>query len=474
MPSIRCASAFFYLQETVMQELLPNIKTALMEWAQLTFANPLYAAFLVLATALLAAIFGMVKSMPLKKRAAASEKECVELSNQLSLARAQAAGLQERLAQRNQQVSATVQALAAGFDLNEQPVAAAGEDLVSEDLWQQHDRIITGLADRLRAEQQAKAELQQSFQAEIGKRVEKEALIDNLQTTLAEKTLQINGLEQQAAEILEKHAAQSARLAELEQQALAWRDAENRLEQMEERLAAKDAELSQLQTQVAAINKAEFILPQAPAEPVAVAEPLQPPIHEEPIEAAVPLQPQILQEPEPIRPQTQAETGQAAEVSPPADVVEAVAVQDAPQSIVLPEWDYQPEAAAVSQAEAPPARASASGVAGKFKSLFGKPRQSAAAKEAEEEKSAGPVQTAVQADASNEGVRKAAGPGQLDKIKNLLGMSRPAAPAEEAKPAVAQGVEEAVRSEPAETGGISAGSAQNSLQKIKNLFGTAK
>jgi hypothetical protein len=255
---------------------------------------------------------------------------------------------------------------------------------------------------------------------------------------------------------------------------LAWRDAENRLEQMEERLAAKDAELSQLQTQVAAINKAEFILPQAPAEPVAEAEPLQPPIHAEPIEASVPLQPQILLEPEPIRPQIQVETGQAAEISLPADVVETVAIQDAPQTIVLPEWDDQPEAVAVSQAEAPGARASASGVTGKFKSLFGKPKQSAAAKEAEEENASGPVQTAVQAEAPNEGERVAAGPGQLDKIKNLLGMSKPAALAEEAKPAEAQRIEEAVRSEPAEAGEISAGSAKNPLQKIKNLFGTAK
>ena len=217
-----------------MQEFLPIIKTTLLEWAQLTFANPLYAAFLILATGLLVVIVDTIKSIPIKRKAAASEKARVELANNLSMAQQQATGLQQRLAQRNQQISDTIQALAAGFDLGEQPLPAIGEDLVSEDLWQQHDRVIAQLANRLRAEQQAKAELQQSYQAETGKRIEKEALIDNLQNTLTEKTLHISGLEQQTAEILEKHVAQSARLAELEQQSLEWLDTKKQREQLEE------------------------------------------------------------------------------------------------------------------------------------------------------------------------------------------------------------------------------------------------
>jgi hypothetical protein len=457
-----------------MQEFLPIIKTTLLEWAQLTFANPLYAAFLILATVLLAALVGTIKSIPIKRRAAASEKARIELSNDLALAQQQAAGLQERLAQRNRQISDTIQTLAAGFDLNEQPLPDSNEDLVSEDLWRQHDRTISQLADRLRFEQQAKAELQQSYQAEIGKRAEKEALVDSLQHTLTEKTLQISGLEQQAAEILEKHAAQSARLAELEQQTLAWLDTKKQLEQLEEKLAAKDAELSRLQIQAEARNEAEFIRTQIHAEPVAEAEPIQPQIQAEPIGKAEPVQQQVHQEPvkepEPIQTLMPAGTDQAVENSQPA-IEEAIGAQGHQQSIVLPDWDFQPEAAAVSEAAAPPVKESASGVAGKFKSLFGKSKQSHTARETEETKAAEPRQAAVQSEPLNEGERVAASaPGQLGKIKNLLGLSRQEAATAEAKSSESQRVEEASGSESAEAGGLSANSVKNPIKKIKNLF----
>jgi hypothetical protein len=461
-----------------MQEFLPNIKTTLLEWAQLTLANPLYAAFLILVTVLLAALVGTIKGIPIKRRAAAGEKARIELSNDLALAQQQAAGLQERLAQRNRQISDTIQTLAAGFDLNEQPLSHSNEDLVSEDLWQQHERVIAQLANRLRAEQQAKAELQQSYQAEIGKRIEKEALVDNLQRTLTEKTLQISGLEQQAAEILEKHAAQSARLAELEQQTLEWLDTKKQLEQLEEKLAAKDAELNRLQIQAEARNEAEFIRTQIQTEPVAEAEPIQPQFHAEPIEKAEPVQLQVHQEPvkeaEPIQTLIPAGTEQAVEISPPA-IEEAIGAQGHQQSIVLPDWDFQPDAAAASEAEAPPVSESASGVAGKFKSLFGKSKQSNMTKETEEMKAAELQQAAVQSEPLSEGERVAASvPGQLGKIKNLLGLSRQEAATAEAKSSESQRVEEASGSESAEAGGFSASSVKNPLKKIKNLFSTVK
>jgi hypothetical protein len=464
-----------------MQEFLPIIKTTLLEWAQLTFANPLYAAFLILATGLLVVIVDTIKSIPIKRKAAASEKARVELANNLSMAQQQATGLQQRLVQRNQQVSDTIQALAAGFDLGEQPLPAIGEDLVSEDLWQQHDRVIAQLANRLRSEQQAKAELQQSYQAETGKRIEKEALIDNLQNTLTEKTLHISGLEQQTAEILEKHIAQSARLAELEQQSLEWLDTKKQREQLEEQLAAKESELSQLQMQAEARKEAESIRPQIHAEPVAEAEPIQPQIHAEPIREAEPIQPQIHQEPvkepEPIQPQIQAGAGQAVEVSPPA-IEEAIGAQGAQQTIVLSDWDYQPEAAS-STAEARAAssvkESEGGGLAGKFKSLFGKSKQNTAMTDAEEAKAAEPSQAAVQPPSSNEGEHAAGtAPSQLGKIKNLLGLSKQKAAAEETGSAESETVEPAPLSESADAAESSASSAKSPMKKIKNLFRAAK
>jgi hypothetical protein len=451
-----------------MQEFLPIIKTTLLEWAQLALANPLFTVALVFTTALLAVIIGIIKSIPIKRRAAASEKARVELANSLAMAQQQATGLQERLVQRNQQISDTIQALAAGFALNEQPLPSGSEDLVSEDLWQQHGRIITQLADRLRTEQQARAELQQSFQAEIGKRVEKEALVDNLQNALAEKTLQIAGLEQQAAEILDKHVAQSARLAELEQQALKWSDTKKQLEQLEEKLAAKDVELSQLQKQGDAINEAEFTRPQIHAEAVAVAEPIQPQMQAELIEKPETVQPQIHQEPakEPglIQTQIQAGADQTVAIFPPENAA-AMAEPGIQQTIVLPDWDYQPEASPALQAEVAPVKESASGVAGKFKSLFGKPKQSTAVKEAEEEKTAA---------SSHESDVAATASSQLGKIKNLLGLSRSSAEVAETEPAETQRDAETIRSEPAGASEASESSAKNPMKKIKNLFSTAK
>lgn len=465
-----------------MQEFLPIIKTTLLEWAQLTFANPLYAAFLILATGLLVVIVDTIKAIPIKRKAAAGEKARVELSNHLSMAQQQATGLQERLVQRNQQVSDTIQTLAAGFDLEEQPLPAVGEDLVSEELWQQHDRVIAQLANRLRAERQAKAELQQSYQAETGKRIEKEALIDNLQNTLTEKTLQIAGLERQVAEILEKHAAQSARLAELEQQALDWTDTKKQREQLEEKLAAKESELSRLQRQAEARKEAELIRPPIPAAPVAEAEPIQPQIHAEPIREAEPIQPQTHQEavkaPEPIQPQIEAVSDQTAEISPPA-IEEAIGAQGHQQTIVLQDWDYQPEAVAPSTAEAQAAssvtESEGGGLAGKFKSLFGKSKQNAAMTDAGEAKAAEPSPTAVQSESPGEGEHAAgAAPSQLGKIKNLLGLSKQKAAAENPGAAESETVEPAPLSESADAAESSASSAKSQLKKIKNLFSTAK
>jgi hypothetical protein len=458
-----------------MQEYLPIMKATLLEWVQLALANPLYTAALVVTTALLVAMIGMIKSIPLKRRAAASEKARVDLSNNLSLTQQQATGLQERLVQRNRQVADTVQALTSGFDLGEQPLPAMSEDLVSDDLWQQHDRMITALANRLRAEQQAKAELQQSYQAETGKRAEKEAMIDSLQNTLAEKNLQISGQEQQIAQILEKHAAQSARLTELEQQAQEWADAKNQNGLLEERLAAKEAELNLLKMQAEARKEAEAVQP-AHAAPLEKAEPIQPQIHAEPIEEAVPIQPPIHAEPvkeqAPAQPQIQAQTDQALRMAPPA-----TEAHDSHQTIVLPDWDYEPEAFVPPKTSAQPsspAPESSGGITGKFKNLFSKPKPEPIATE---EKAA--ETTSADAKAQTEKMpEEPSSPGvaqsRIGKVKNLFGLAKQEVSDAEAKPAESETREAAPLPEPAGAGESSAGSAKKQIKKIKNLFSTAK
>lgn len=458
-----------------MQEYLPIIKATLLEWTQLALANPLFTVSLIIATALLVVIIGMIKNIPLKRRAAASEKARVELANDLSLAQQQAAGLQERLVQRNQQVADTVQAVAAGLDLGEQPLPVVSEDLVSEDLWQQHDRIIAQLADRLRAEQQAKAELQQSYQAETGKRAEKEAIIDNLQNTLAEKTLQIAGLEQQTAEILEKHAAQSARLTELEQQSLEWLGTKKHYEQLEAKLAEKESELSQLKVQAEARKEAESIRPQAHAEPIVEVEPIQFSAQPEPIQETEPVQPEIspepIKEPELIQAPFPAATDQAVTLSSPP-IEEELGTQVPHQAIVLPDWDYQPEVPVPFPAEAQKV-ASGSGLAGKFKGLFGKSKPEPVVTAEKSAESAPAVQKSQPATKPEEQPSAGFAQSQIGKVTSLFAKPKQNPEAKEAEAAKAAEPEKVNPPASTESDGAG-GSAKSQIKKLKNLFNTAK
>ena len=170
-----------------------------------------------------------------------------------------------QLSQRNNQVAGIIQSLATSFDLGERPLPVMG-DIKAEDLWQQHDRVITLLTTRLQSEQQAKTQLQQSYQAEIVKRAEKEALIETLQTTLATQTSQFSKLEQALEEqktllqqqqdkaqqvlsqTLEKHLSELAHLTELEQQSLDLVNARQQLTQLEVKLNTKEAaQITQLE-----------------------------------------------------------------------------------------------------------------------------------------------------------------------------------------------------------------------------------
>jgi hypothetical protein len=468
-----------------MQEFLPVVEATLLEWAQLALANPLFAASLILATVLLASIVGMVRSVPIKRRAAAGEKARAELADQLALTQQQVAGLQERLAQRNQQISGTVQALAAGFDVGEQPLPAVSEDLASEDLWQQHDRVVTQLANRLRAEQQAKAELQQSYQTEKERRAEKEAAADSLQNTLAEKTLQITGLEQQVAEILEKHAAQSARLTELERRRLEWDDTEKQRQQLAEKLAATEAELGRLQKEAETRQEAGSRSSPAPIHPVPVAEaePVLPEIHPEPVQASAPAEAAIPQPPVEeaafIPAPAPAAAVEPAVVPTPAVAGQAEGAPHQPQAIVLPDWDYQPEIAVPPKAavQSHASKKAGAGFAGKLKGLFGKsqpesePEPAASAEGAEairysaaENPSETPPESQPQPSAGS-------AQDQLGKMKSLLGLSRQKAAEAKAEPVESRADEPAA---PASPDAAEPSAAKSQMKKIKNLFGMAK
>jgi hypothetical protein len=466
-----------------MQEFLPVVNATLLEWAQLVLGNPLFAAALIVATALLAALFGMIRSVPLKRRAAASEKARIELADQLSMTQQQTAGLQQRLVQRNQQIAGTVQALAAGFDVGEPPLPAVSEDLAAEALWQQHDRVVTQLANRLRAEQQAKAELQQTCQTEKEQRLEKAALIDNLQNTLAEKALQVTGLEQQVAEILEKHAGQSARLAELERQRLEWDDTEKQRQQLAEKLAVAEAELGRLQKEVETRQDAEPIPAPIHPEPVAEAEPMLPEIHPEPVQPAAHVPASV----ESVRTQVPADAAafvpvplpaavETAVIPPPAAVEETAEAQGQPQAIVLPDWDYQPEIVVPTKAEAQSAsKAQGAGFPGKLKGLFGKsqpaskPESAAALKRTEATRysaAENPPETRPEPQPSADSAQN-----PVAKMKNLLGLAGQKAAEAKAAPVESRAAEQAA---PASADAVEPGSAKSPMKKIKNLFGTVK
>jgi chromosome segregation ATPase len=275
-----------------MQTYLPIIKTILSDWFQLTLTYPLYAAALATVVFLLTAILYSIKVASLNKKNIASEKARIEMQDnlnaelntaqqqiqkmqeeltanteQMQLAQKEAertARFEELLTQRNKQVAGVIQSMATSFDLGERPLPVMG-DIKAEGLWQQHDRVITLLTTRLRSEEQAKMELQQSYQAETLKRAEIEALIETLQTTLATQTSQVSTLEQALEEqksmlqqqqdkaqqvlsqTLEKHLSELAHLTELEQQALDLVNTRQQLTQLEEKLKAKDALITQLE-----------------------------------------------------------------------------------------------------------------------------------------------------------------------------------------------------------------------------------
>jgi len=203
-----------------MQTYLPLIKAMLSEWYIFTLNNALYAAVLAITVWLLMAIFYSIRIAAIKRGKAASEKaaaksvdaaqqqlqfsqeELASTAEQMEKAQSvaqdeaqRALALEQLIYQRNQHIAGTIQTLATSFDLGERPLLAS-EDVKSDSLWQQHDKVIMQLVERLRTEQQAKTELQQTCQTATIKLAEKESLLNALQSVLDNHTSQLSKLEQ--------------------------------------------------------------------------------------------------------------------------------------------------------------------------------------------------------------------------------------------------------------------------------------
>ncbi len=219
-----------------MQTYLPLIQTMLSEWYLFTLNNALYAGVLATAVWLLTAMLYSIRIASIKRAKAASEKAGIEslttVQHQLQHTQEELAEttlqmekfasaaqeetqrtltLEQLIYQRNKQIAETIQTMATSFDLGERPLLAS-EDVKADLLWQQHTKVITLLIERLRTEQQAKIELQQTCQAETAKLAEKEVLLETLQVTLDTHADQLSKLEsalsEQKAVLQQQNSAQ--------------------------------------------------------------------------------------------------------------------------------------------------------------------------------------------------------------------------------------------------------------------------
>lgn len=202
-----------------MQTYLPLIQAMLSEWYLFTLSNMSYAAALATAVWLLTTLLYSIKTAALNRAQLAHEKLGAENLNALQVELQQgrqeltesvlhiekaastaqhesqrALTLEQLIFQRNQQIAGLLQTLATGFDLGVRPLLA-DSDVKADLLWQQHDKVMTQLIERLKTEQQTKLELQQTCQAKTAKLAEKEALLEALQTTLAGHADQLSKLE---------------------------------------------------------------------------------------------------------------------------------------------------------------------------------------------------------------------------------------------------------------------------------------
>ena len=320
---------------------LSFFQNLLSDWYQFTLDNLDYAICLAVSVWLLTAIFYSIRIGFLNRRnrvnlAALSEaqksleaaqqqhKQLQEeiAANVLQLEQAKdaneqeaqrVAALQERISLLNKHLIEGIQTLAIHMEPGGQFIPAT-DNLETEGLWQHLSLSIKQLVERLRTEQQAKAELQQAYRAEAAKLAEKDQELGTLQARLDTQAQQFaqfeliieehknqlkqqESAEQRLSETLQKHQADLARLALLERQALDWANAQQSQAAQEEQpkpqqtLSAQpeqtpQVETVQIQPQPAIIEEKA---PPAPAEieQTVVTEPFIQKAPEEPKEQSI-------------------------------------------------------------------------------------------------------------------------------------------------------------------------------------------
>lgn len=279
-----------------MQAYLPIIQDQLFQWYQLTLDNAAYAAALAASVWLLTVLFYRIriafinrgnrtKAKENQNSVDAAQQQAQKLQEELSAntarmeeseiaantATQRALDLERRITEHNIKLNDSLQALTISFDLD-RPASSAEGDLEPESLWQQYSAAIAQLTERLRAEQQAKTELQQTYQSETARLAKKETLLETLQAQLDTQAHRIAGLEEQNAllqqqipDSAQKQQSDITRLAELEKPAVEQAHAAPRQLQPEEDASARNVLIDPLE-------KAEQIQPsiveqqQAPAE----------------------------------------------------------------------------------------------------------------------------------------------------------------------------------------------------------------
>lgn len=402
-----------------MQTYLPFIQTTLSEWYLFTLNNALYAAALATAVWLLTAILYSIRIAAIKRGKAAGEKAALKdldaAQQELQLSREELAStaeqmeqaqsvaqdekqrvltLEQLIYQRNQQIAGTIQTLATSFDLGERPLLAS-EDVKADALWQQHDKVITQLIERLRTEQQAKAELQQNCQAATVKLAEKESLLNALQSTLNNHTSQLSKLEQ----ALEEQKAM------LQQQNNSQQALSDTLKNFQPAAPQPIAPKPEAFTPVTAPTPADWQQP-TPAQ------------EKPPVEEPVITQPEPIEQAKPVSAAPEAAVIRQVEETP-VELVTAIEEEEEPLDLVLDE-NLQPVARKPSTASADmeqQATAPAKGSFGKIKGLFGKKPQPAAEIEPH------PVEVEEVPSVSAEPEQQPAAPAKasVGKIKNLFG-----------------------------------------------------
>jgi len=256
-----------------------------------------------------------------------------------------AVALEQLIHQRNQQISGSIQMLATSFDLGERPLLA-GEDIKADLLWQQHDKVIAQLIERLRTEQQAKSELQQTFQTEKAKAAEKETLVTALQTTLDNHTNQLSKL----AQVLEEQKSI------LQQQSSAQRSLSDTLKNYKPAVA-QSTEPEQETAKTADIWEQPIPLEESPI-----------------IEDAPIAQPEQDIQVEEVNEEPQAPVSWQAEETPTELETTDETAEPVPSDII-PQPTVEEEPSVTSDMEQQSVNPPAKGSLGKIKNLFGKKQQ---------------------------------------------------------------------------------------------------